>query len=411
MSLHTLALPERGIGRDTLKGELHALARDEVRSHWARAFRGPPDVEEIAHQAYELFRADNGIFSLRAEHMREVEDAVTSMCVSLFHPPAGAGGTFTSGGSESNYSALHAMREWAREQRPDIREPEIVAPYSAHPSFSKGCHYFGLKIVRVPLGSDRRACVSGLESAITPNTIGLIGSAPCWPYGQYDPIDEIGAVAVRHKLWLHVDACVGGYLAPFAERLGVRLPPWDFRVEGVRSISADLHKYGYCPKPASTILWREDQLKRYHYVHPSDWPGGQYSTAGFAGSRPAGSIYAAWAVMRFLGQDGYLRLARHVLDARETLTHGINAIPGLHALDSDLLPLAFGGSDVDLTLVKGGMSKLGWVLLGAADPPLINLPIDAAITDRVIDTFLGDMRGVVTQVRAGLATAREQLRY
>ncbi|HTC60030.1 MAG TPA: pyridoxal-dependent decarboxylase [Solirubrobacteraceae bacterium] len=411
MDRNPLGLPEHGMRSDALERELHELVRDEIRSHWARAFRGPPDVENVAHFAYDLFRADNGIFSLRTEHMRRIEEAVTNMCVSLFHPPPGASGTFTSGGSESNYSALHAMREWARETRPDVREPEIVAPYSAHPTFSKGCHYFGLKLVRVGLGGDRRASVPQMAQAITPNTIGLVGSAPCWPYGQYDPIDEIGALALEHGLWLHVDACVGGYLAPFVERLGVSLAPWDFRVAAVRSISADLHKYGYCAKPASTVLWRHDDMKRYHYVHPSDWPGGQYSTAGFAGSRPAGSIYAAWAVMRYLGQEGYLRLARDVLDAKRVMMEGINAIPGLRALENDLLPLAFGGSDVDLTLVKGGMGKLGWVLLGAADPPLINLPIDAAITDDVIATFLQDLRQVVAGIHAGAASVREELRY
>jgi len=404
-------LPAHGLARDALTRELNALARDEVRSHWARAFRGPADVEAVAHQAYDLFRADNGIFSLRAEHMRQVEDAVTTMCVRLFHPPPGAAGTFTSGGSESNYSALHAMREWAREVHPEIHEPEIIAPYSAHPSFSKGCHYFGLKLVRVPLGADRRASASELAKAVTPNSIGLVASAPCWPYGQYDPIGAIGEVALGHGLWLHVDACVGGYLAPFAEQLGVRLPAWDFRVPAVRSISADLHKYGYCPKPASTILWRHADLKRFHYVHPSDWPGGQYSTAGFAGSRPAGSIYAAWAVMRYLGTDGYLRLARHVLDAKQRLVDGINAIAGLRVLDNDLLPLAFAGTDIDLTLVKGEMSQLGWILLGAADPPLINLPIDPAISDQVIETFLEDLRQVATRIRTGTASNREELRY
>jgi glutamate/tyrosine decarboxylase-like PLP-dependent enzyme len=411
MNRNPVALPELGTSLETLTRELRALGRDEVRMHWARAFRGPPDVEQVARLAYDLFRGDNGIFSLRAEHMRQIEAAVTDMCLSLFHPPPGAGGTFTSGGSESNFSALHAMREWAREARPEVREPEVVAPFSAHPSFSKGCHYFGLKLVRVPLGPERRASVPQISRAITANTIGLVASAPCWPYGQYDPIDQIGAVALDRGLWLHVDACVGGYLAPFAERLGVRLPPWDFRVGAVCSISADLHKYGYCPKPASTILWRDEEMKRFHHVHPADWPGGQYSTAGFLGSRPAGSIYAAWAVLRYLGNEGYLRLARHVLDAKAKMSAGINAIPGLRVLDSDLLPLAFAGTDIDLTLVKGEMSKLGWILLGAADPPLINLPIDAAITEEVIQTFLDDLTQVAARIRGGAASAREELRY
>ena len=411
MSDNRPGLPERGAGRGLLEQELRALVRDEVRSHWARAFRGPADVQEVARFAYDLFRDENGIFSLRAEPLRRIEAEVTDMCLGLFHPPAGAGGTFTSGGSESNYSALHAMREWARAAHPRIREPEIVAPYSAHPTFSKGCHYFGLKLVRVPLASDLRASVPGMRQALTANTIGMVASAPCWPYGQYDPIDALGALAAERGLWLHVDACVGGYFAPFAERLGVRLPPWDFRVPAVRSISADLHKYGYCPKPASTILWRDEELKRYHFVHPADWPGGQYTTAGFAGSRPAGSIYAAWAVLRYLGEDGYLRLAREVLAVKRRLLADIGAIPGLQPLENDLLPVAFGSSDLDLALVKGELAKLGWILLGAAEPPLINLPLDAALDERVIVTFLDDLRAAAARVRAGTAATREELRY
>jgi sphinganine-1-phosphate aldolase len=411
MSVTQCSLPEHGIPRATLERELGALAPDSVRTHWARVFRGPPDVQEVARLAYDRFRDDNGIFSLRAEPLRRIETEVTDMCVGLFHPPKGASGTFTSGGSESNYSALHAMREWAREVHPAIRAPEVVAPQSAHPTFSKGCHYFGLKLVRVPLGSDRRAAPAAMAQAVTANTIGLIGSAPCWPYGLYDPIGALGSIAAERDLWLHVDACVGGYIAPFAERLGVKLPAWDFRVAAVRSISADLHKYGYCPKPASTILWREEALKRFHYVHPADWPGGQYITAGFAGSRPAGSIYAAWAVLRYLGEDGYLRLARQVLETKRRLLEEIGAIPGLQLFENDLLPVAFGSSGADLALIKGELSKLGWIMLAAADPPLINLPIDAAADERVIGTFLADLRAVTARVHAGTAATREELRY
>ena len=255
------------------------------------AFRGPPDVQEVGRMAYDMFLSDNGIFSLRTEYMRRVEDEVIDMCVGLFHAADDASGTFTGGGSESNYSALHAMREWARQHHPQAVAPEVIAPYSAHPTFSKGCQYFGLKLVRTPLGPDLRADVPAMARAIGANTIGVVGSAPCWPYGLYDPIEAIGELAGRHRLWMHVDACVGGYLAPFVESLGQRLPLWDFRVPAVQSISADLHKYGYCPKPASTVLWRSAALKRFHHVHPEDWPGGPYQMQGSpAAVRPAPSL-------------------------------------------------------------------------------------------------------------------------
>ncbi len=303
------------------------------------------------------------------------------------------------------------MREWAREHHPQAVAPEVIAPYSAHPTFSKGCQYFGLKLVRTPLGRDLRADVSVMAQAIGPNTIGIIGSAPCWPYGLYDPIEAIGELAGRHQLWMHVDACVGGYLAPFVEGLGQRLPLWDFRVAAVQSISADLHKYGYCPKPASTVLWRSGALKRFHHVHPEDWPGGPYQMQGFAGSRTAGPIFAAWTVLQYLGRAGYLRLAAQVLEAKRRLAEGIAAIEELYVFEGDLMPLAFGSHVLDMQVVMGELRKIGWILVASRQPPLINLPIDAATDGAVIDAFLADLRRAAPLARPGGNAARAELNY
>ncbi len=404
-------LPTEGLPRSTLEAQLKAMPPDALHGHWSRAFRGPPDVEEAGKMAYDMFLSDNGIFSLRTEYMRRVEDEVIDMCVGLLHAPEDASGTFTSGGSESNYSALHAMREWAREHHPQAVAPEVIAPYSAHPTFSKGCQYFGLKLVRTPLGSDLRADVSAMARAIGANTIGIVGSAPCWPYGLYDPIEAIGELAGRHRLWMHVDACVGGYLAPFVESLGQRLPLWDFRVPAVQSISADLHKYGYCPKPASTVLWRSLALKRFHHVHPEDWPGGPYQMQGFAGSRTAGPIFAAWTVLQYLGRAGYLRLAVQVLAAKQRLAEGIAAIEGLYVFEGDLMPLAFGSHVLDMQIVMGELRRIGWILVASRQPPLINLPVDAATDEAVIGAFLADLRRAAALARAGGNAARAELNY
>jgi len=404
-------LPTEGLPRSTLEAQLKSMPPDALHGHWSRAFRGPPDVQEAGRMAYDMFLSDNGIFSLRTEYMRRVEDEVIDMCVGLFHAADDASGTFTSGGSESNYSALHAMREWAREHHPQAVAPEVIAPYSAHPTFSKGCQYFGLKLVRTPLGPDLRADVPAMARAIGANTIGIVGSAPCWPYGLYDPIEAIGELAGRHRLWMHVDACVGGYLAPFVESLGQRLPPWDFRVPAVQSISADLHKYGYCPKPASTVLWRSAALKRFHHVHPEDWPGGPYQMQGFAGSRTAGPIFAAWTVLQYLGRAGYLRLAAQVLEAKRRLASGIASIEGLYVFEGDLMPLAFGSHVLDMQLVMGELRKIGWILVASRQPPLINLPIDAATDQAVIDAFLADLRTAARQARPGGNAARAELNY
>jgi glutamate/tyrosine decarboxylase-like PLP-dependent enzyme len=404
-------LPAEGVPRSTLEAQLKSMPPDAVHGHWSRAFRGPEDVQEVGRMAYNMFLSDNGIFSLRSEYIRRIEEEVIGMCVSLFNAPEDASGTFTSGGSESNYSALHAMREWAREHHPHITAPEVIVPFSAHPTFSKGCHYFGLKLVRTALGKDLRADVSAMAEAIGPNTIAIAGSAPCWPYGLYDPIAAISDLAVKHDLWMHVDACVGGYLAPFVESLGHPLPAWDFRVPGVKSISADLHKYGYCPKPASTVLWRSESLKRFHHVHPEDWPGGPYQMQGFAGSRTAGPIFAAWTVLKYLGRSGYRRLAAQLLDTSRRLAEGIESVEGMYVFKSDLMPLGFGSHVLDMQLIMGGLRKIGWLLVASRQPPLINLPVDGATGDAVINAFVADLRKVAAAVRAGADAGRAELTY
>jgi sphinganine-1-phosphate aldolase len=411
MNYPDFEFPPRGCSATEVTQQLRVIQPDATRGHWCRVFRGPADVQEVGRTVYNMFLSDNGLFSLRTDYIRRVEDELVGMCLGLFHSPEGAAGTFTSGGSESVYSALHAMREWAREERPQIRSPEVIVPYSAHPSFSKGCHYFGLKLVRTPLATSRRADVTAMADAVTGHTIGIVGSAPCWPYGLYDPIEEIGALAARHGLWMHVDACVGGYLAPFVEQLGHALPVWDFRIVAVKSISADLHKYGYCPKPASTVLWRSEDLKRFHHVHPGDWPGGSYRTQGMAGSRSVGPMFAAWAVIKYLGADGYLKLAKQVLAAKAQLTAGIRDIDGLFVLESDLLPLGFGSHTLDMQLIAGELQRNGWILFATREPPLINLPIDAATDSTVSDPFLADLRAAAMRARAGGSASGKELEY
>lgn len=404
-------LPPVGQSLGEVEAELTPLLPDPVRGHWRRAFRGPPDVRDVGQRIFELFQSDNGLMSLRSGWMGRIENEVIQMGLSLFHPPEDAAGNFTSGGSESIYCALHAIREWAREKFPGIEKPEIVAPYSAHPCFSKGCHYFGLKLVRVPLDQSRRASPPNVANAISKNTVALVGSAPCWPYGLYDPIEELAELAAAHNLWMHVDACVGGYLAPFVERLDTRLPAWDFRVRGVCSISADLHKYGYCPKPASTIFWRSRDLQRFHWVHPSDWPGGTYDMTGFAGTRTAGPIFAAWAVLRYLGEQGYLSLARRLLDLKARLLAGIDSIPGLHAWKNDLMPVVFESTQADITVIKGSLAELGWTVIGCADPPLINIPLDAGTDAVMVEAFVADLREIVARISAGKSMRKENLQY
>jgi len=406
-----LSFPPQGTGWNELETAIRARQLDEIRAHWTKAFRAPKDVQEVGLKAFTMFLSDNGFFSLYHPYIGDIEQEVLAMCVSLFHPQPDSCGNTTSGGSESIFCAMHAAREWAVEFRPVKGVPEVVLPYSAHPAFSKACHYLGMKIVRVPVAKDYRSDVQAMADAIGPNTIALVGSAPCWPYGCYDRLDEISALAVQHGLWMHTDACVGGYLAPFLEKLGHKIPAWDFRLPGVKSISADLHKFGYCPKPMSTVLWRSAELQRFHYVSPIDWPAGEYKMMGFVGSRSGGPVFASWCTLKYLGESGYMRLANQVLDVKRKMIEGIRSIDGLWAWDNDLFPLCFGSKGEDLAAIEGGMSALGWVLFGNHEPPLINIPLDPATDDVVINTFLNELADVTRKVQRGELNVKGDLRY
>lgn len=406
-------LPALGRQLDEITAELVTRQPDKVRAHWSRAFRPPNDVHELAARAYAMYLDDNGFFSLVSPVFGDVENAVLDMATSLFNPTPDSCATSTSGGSESVFAGLHAAREWARVHKPEVTSPKIVVPFSAHPSFTKMSHYLGLRVERTAIDAEFRADVEAMAAAIDEDTICLVGSAPCWWYSRYDPIAAIGELAERHDIWLHVDGCLGGYLSPFAERLGYPIPTWDFRVPGVCSISADLHKYGYCPKPYSTVIWRSRDLLEYHHVHPEAGPAGAYRMMGFNGSRNAGAIFAAWSVMSYLGEEGYLRLARLVFDARQRIMDGVAAINGLEIpWQPELLPLPIGPTDrLDLGRVATGMKELGWWTFGMREPPAIHVPVDAATDDRIVETYLGDLAAVTAQVREGAIQISGDLRY
>src|SRR5262245_7134878 len=217
-------------------------------------------------------------------------------------------GKLTSGGTESLFLAVQVARDHARRER-GIAEPTMVLPATAHPAFAKACHYLDVTEIRVPVGADGRADVAATAATVDDRTALVVGSAPCYPYGVVDPIPELAALAAERGALCHVDACLGGWLLPFLARLGEDLPPWDLRVPGVTSLSADIHKYGWSFKGTSLLLHRDEDLLRLQYFLYDGWPGGLYGSATTAGTRPAAPIAAAWATIHHLGMDGYLRLA------------------------------------------------------------------------------------------------------
>jgi len=404
-------LPAQGMSFDAIKSHLAQIEMPEPYAHFARAFRAPPDVQAVGKYAFERFLSDNGFFSLYLPYMQTIEQEVIAMGVSLLHPTASSTGNFTSGGTESNFSALHAAKEWARVHKPKVRKPNVVAPFTIHPSLQKAARYLDVEVITTDLDANGRGVAANIAAALNKDTIMVAASAPTWHYGRVDPIPAIAAVAADAGLWMHVDACVGGYLSPFLEELGQPLPPWDFRVPGVMSISADLHKFGYCPKPASTIYWREAELQKYHYVAIDDHFLGMYKLAGFAGSRSAGPIFAAWAVMSYLGHAGYLRLARQLLEMKQRLTREVNAIEGLRMWEIDVMPMHFHSEKAETGAIYQGLLEKGWLMLGLVNPPALTIALDAAFTDADADLFIKDLREVTHKCLGGAGGKSGDIRY
>jgi glutamate/tyrosine decarboxylase-like PLP-dependent enzyme len=284
----------------------------------------------------------------------------------------------------------------------------MIAPATAHPAFYKAADYLGVTVVHTGLRDDYRADPGEIERAITPNTVLIVGSAPNYPFGTIDPIDEIAAIAQAHRIPCHVDACVGGYLLPFLERLGEDVRPWDFRVPGVSSISADNHKYGFAARGASTVMYRDLEYRRHQFFAYADWPGGLYGSPTMTGSRPGAAIAAAWAVMNYLGEDGYKRLARITWDTTQTLRKGIDAIPGVKVVgDPDMTIFAFTGDGIDINAVGDAMDAAGWHPDRQHLPASLHVMVTPAHETAAVP-FLEALRVSVDKVTSGEVTASER---
>jgi len=340
-----------------------------------------------------------------ADHARDVVD----FGLSLMGAPEDAAGTFTSGGSESIFLAVQTARDWARATK-GIDKPNFVVPRTSHPAFSRAGHALGVEIRRVPTTrNDFKADIGAMAGRIDDNTIGLVGSAPCYPFGVFDPIRELGALAQARGLWLHVDACVGGFLSPYVKRLGHALPDWDFAVPGVTSISADLHKHGMAAKGASLMLLRSKELKeKYQTFDFREWERGPYVAWTMQGTRPGGAIAAAWATLQHLGDEGYMRCARMIMDNKKALIDGISRIPGLAVLEPNELSIFVTRSAdpaLDIGAVSDAMGTRGWLVGRQVEPPGIHMHLNPSHESMVGD-YLEDLTWAVGEARRSGASSR-----
>jgi glutamate/tyrosine decarboxylase-like PLP-dependent enzyme len=319
---------------------------------------------DTAKKAFLSYLTENGLDFTSFPSLLRLETELIAMAAAHLGGDEQVVGNFSSGGTESIIMAVKAARDGFRQSRPEIRAPEMILPSTAHAAFHKAAHYLGLKVVATAVNpGDFRAEVEAVRRAITANTILIVGSAPSYAHGVVDPIPELAAVARDHGLLCHVDACVGGFLLPYFRRLGVVFPDFDFGVPGVTSISMDLHKYAYAPKGASVVLYRNRALRRHQVFACAQWTGYAIVNTAVQSSKSGGPLAGAWATLNFIGDAGYLEIARRSLEATRRLSAGIEAIDGLRLMTRpDFCMFSFTSERVSIFRLIDEMNARGWYI-------------------------------------------------
>lgn len=309
-------------------------------------------------------------------------------------------GTVTSGGTESILLAIKTYRDWAYEKK-RIRKPELIVPVTAHAAFDKACQFFKIKMIKVPVDSEYKADVKAVKKAINRNTIAIVGSACSFPHGVIDPIKEMSELAFKHKIGFHTDSCLGGFVLPWAKKLGYDVPDFDFSLRGVTSMSADTHKFGYAPKGTSVVLYRNIELIHYQYFTMTDWPGGIYFSPTLAGSRPGALSAACWASLVSVGEKGYLENTQKILDVGEQIKKGIEKLQDVQLFGDALWVIAFGSDSINIFDVLDQMSERGWSLNGLHKPACVHICVTLRHTEAgVAERFLKDLEESIEFVKA-----------
>lgn len=345
--------------------------------------------------------------------LSSIERDLVSFSADLLNGPTSCAGTVTTGGTESNFMAVKAARDafLARDSRSVM--PEIVLAHTAHPSLEKAARMLGVTVRRVRSSIDYRADVRAMESMVNSRTAMIVGSAPPAAYATVDPIEELGSIAARHELWFHVDACLGGFFLPFAEQLGEDIPIFDFRNENVSSLSADLHKFGYAPKGISCLLLRNSALAEYLRFEFDDWPFGLYQTRAVAGSKPAGPMLAAWAVIHKLGRSGFMELTERILGLRKHLESGVRQIANLTIIGTPAAGHLFVASDtLDILAVDEILEAKGFLTARATHPDAIQLWLNTTHDGAAMDTLLDALAEATARVaQSGIRTTQRDAVY
>eukprot|EP00331_Platyophrya_macrostoma_P006109 CAMPEP_0176432630 /NCGR_PEP_ID=MMETSP0127-20121128/15504_1 /TAXON_ID=938130 /ORGANISM="Platyophrya macrostoma, Strain WH" /LENGTH=562 /DNA_ID=CAMNT_0017814829 /DNA_START=19 /DNA_END=1707 /DNA_ORIENTATION=- len=406
-SSKTYHLPTKGMKSSTVKEKIENNIKREKenfkhhRVHGTMYYSDKKDVANLVKDVCKEFLYHNPLHYDLFPTSTQMEAEVINMTANLYHGEKKAVGITTSGGTESILMAILTYRDWARDTK-GIKKPELVATKSAHVAFEKACHYFGVKYVTVDVNPKTGLPAFGdIKNAINKNTIALVASCPSFPYGAIDDVNRFSNLALRHGIGLHVDCCLGGFMAPFAKDNNVTIPAFDFSVKGVTTISVDHHKFGQAPKGISVLLFRDKSWRKYAIYATAKWPGGIYATPTMAGSRSSAPIAGAWAAMMYYGMEGYIAQAKSVLDAAATLVAGIKEeIPELSVIGNPKLSLvAFTSNrrNLDIYSVYDKLVKKGWKVGALQKPAGINLSI-TPFNAGTMEELIADLKEAVKQV-------------
>jgi len=387
-----------GVSADNVFDEMESFRTNDVRWRDGRvftlAYSAGPDVLAVAEEAYRRFSGENGLNVAAFPSLKRMQTDVVDTVAGWLHGNDETAGFMTSGGTESLVLVVRAAVKRAQREGRLTATPNMVLPTSAHAALEKGADYFGVEARRVPVQADWRADIDLMRAAIDNNTILIVGSAPQYPQGVIDNIPAIAALALEHNINCHVDACMGGVTLPYLEKLGENIAEWDFRVNGVTSISVDLHKYGYASKGSGVLLHRNKTLRNDQVFMTDNWLGGMYGSSGILGTKSGGSIASSWAVMRYLGEDGYLRVARSARRTALAITAHIEATEDLvMRATPDSTLLAFGARDEkrhDVFALGDALVQRGWYFDRQGPPSTLHLTVHAG-HEATYKEFLTDL--------------------
>jgi glutamate/tyrosine decarboxylase-like PLP-dependent enzyme len=401
--MSNIHIPKHGKSKEEIFGSLEEQEKKDVNYKGYKVFSLvyylDKDHEELVNKAAEMFSATNYLNPMAFKSLKKMERDLVRFGLEMLNGNTNSTGVVTTGGTESILMACKTYRDMAIKKK--ISKPEMIVPETIHPAFLKAAEYFQLKMVTIPIDDNKRVQLGALEKAINRNTAMIAVSAPQYPHGVMDPVERVAEIALKHKIPFHVDSCIGGFVLPWIEKLGEKVPLFDFRVPGVTSISADIHKYGYSNKGTSLLLYENLETFKHQIFVAADFPGGVYASSSLLGSRAGGPIAGAWASLNYLGEEGFLKLTKNILNARDTLMKAIDEIPELRVVappESTLVAYESVDKKIDIYTIADQLEAKGWFVDRQMKPNSIHCSMMPGHV-HVIEEYINDIKQAIQTIR------------